>query len=206
MSADNQCSRRLLNLAKTADKVGSSTATIRRWSQNPVTGFPEPVNIHNKLFWFEDEVLAWIEFAPAGERKASGASRQCQAHLRSHYLIGGRMKCATQKSLARSLLGGREPSRKALGNVERSSSKPSKTERQAQLSPEQQKLLAKWQAAKDRCEVNRQLTDWIIDFTARRKRAEVAFLYHDCSVDHRDLQAEWERFKLCMRLARERRP
>ena len=91
-------------------------------------------------------------------------------------------------------------------NVERSSSKPSKTERQAQLSPEQQKLLANWQAAKERCEVNRQLTDWIIDFTARRKRAEVAFLYHDCSVDHRDLQAEWERFKLCIRLARERRP
>ena len=70
----------------------------------------------------------------------------------------------------------------------------------------QQKLLANWQAAKERCEVNRQLTDWIIDFTARRKRAEVAFLYHDCSVDHRDLQAEWERFKLCIRLARERRP
>ena len=90
--------------------------------------------------------------------------------------------------------------------LERSSSKPSKTERQAQLSPEQQKLLANWQAAKDRCEINRQLTDWIIDFTARRKRAEVAFLYHDCSVDHRDLQAEWERFKLCIRLARERRP
>ena len=80
--------------------------------------------------------------------------------------------------------------------LERRSSKPSKTERQAQLSPEQQKLLANWQAAKDRCEVNRQLTDWIIDFTARRKRAEVAFLYHDCSVDHRALQAEWERFKL----------
>ena len=64
------------------------------------------------------------------------------------------------------------------------------TERQAQLSPEQQKLLADWQAAKDRCEINRQLTDWIIDFTARRKRAEIAFLYHDCSVDHRDLQTE----------------
>jgi hypothetical protein len=89
--------------------------------------------------------------------------------------------------------------------LDRGSSKPSKTERQAQLSPGQQKLLANWQEAKDRCEVNQQLTDWIIDFTARRKRA-VAFLYHDCSVDHRDLQAEWERFKLCIRLARERRP
>ena len=74
------------------------------------------------------------------------------------------------------------------------------------LTPEYRKLLANWQAAKERCEVNRQLTDWIIDFTARRKRAEVAFLYHDCSVDHRDLQAEWERFKLCIRLAKERRP
>jgi glycerol-3-phosphate dehydrogenase len=63
------------------------------------------------------------------------------------------------------------------------------------LTPEHRKLLANWQAAKDRCEINRQLTDWII-----------AFLYHDCSVDHRALQAEWERFKLCFRLARERRP
>ena len=90
--------------------------------------------------------------------------------------------------------------------LERSGSTASKTERQAQLSPEQRKLLADWQAAKDRCEINRQLTDWIIDFTARRKRAEIAFLYHDCSVDHRDHQAEWERFKLCIRLARERRP
>jgi len=90
--------------------------------------------------------------------------------------------------------------------LERSSSKPSKTERQAQLSPEQQQLLGEWEAAKDPCEVNRQLTDWIIDFTARRKRAEIAFVYHDCSVDHRYLQAEWERFKLYIRLARERRP
>ena len=90
--------------------------------------------------------------------------------------------------------------------LERSSSKASKTERQAQLSPEQQKLFADWQAAKERCEINRVLTDWIIYFTARLKRAEIAFLYHDCSVDHRDLQAEWERFKLCIRLARERRP
>ena len=65
--------------------------------------------------------------------------------------------------------------------LERSGSTASKTEQQAQLSPEQRKLLADWQAAKDRCEINRQLTDWIIDFTARHKRAEIAFLYHDCS-------------------------
>ena len=83
MSADNQCSRRLLNLAKTADKVGSSTATIRRWSQNPITGFPEPVNIHNKLFWFEDEVLAWIESRPRVSEKPpvlqGNAKRICEA-------------------------------------------------------------------------------------------------------------------------------
>ena len=89
--------------------------------------------------------------------------------------------------------------------LERSGSTASKTERQAQLYPEQRKLLADWQAAKERCEINQQLIDWIIDFTARRKRAEIAFLYHDCSVDHRGHQAEWERFKLCFRLARERR-
>ena len=44
-------------------------------------------------------------------------------------------------------------------------------QRQTQLSLVQQKLLANRQAAKDRYEINRQLTDWIIDFTARRKNA-----------------------------------
>jgi predicted DNA-binding transcriptional regulator AlpA len=83
MSADNQCSRRLLNLAKTADLVGSSPPTVRRWSQNPVTGFPEPVNIHNKLFWFEDEVSAWIESRPRVKEKPpvlqGNAKRICEA-------------------------------------------------------------------------------------------------------------------------------
>ena len=49
-------------------------------------------------------------------------------------------------------------------------------QRQAQLSPGQQKLLANRQAAKARREINRQLTDWIIDFTARRKRREASEL------------------------------
>ena len=82
----------------------------------------------------------------------------------------------------------------------------SERQQASSLTPEHRKLLVNWQAETDGCEINRQLTDWIIDFTARRKRAEIAFLYHDCSVDYRDLQAEWERFKLCIRLARERRP
>ena len=51
-----------------------------------------------------------------------------------------------------------------------------RAQRQAQLSPGQQKLLANWQAAKARREINRQLTDWIIDFTARRKRREASEL------------------------------
>ncbi|MGB6440598.1 MAG: hypothetical protein WBE89_15035 [Methyloceanibacter sp.] len=51
-----------------------------------------------------------------------------------------------------------------------------RAQRQAQLSPGQQKLLANRQAAKARREINRQLTDWIIDFTARRKRREASEL------------------------------
>jgi predicted DNA-binding transcriptional regulator AlpA len=62
-------SRRLLNLANTAKLVDSSPATTRRWSQNPATRFPEPVNIHNKLFWFQDGVLAWIESQPRVSKK-----------------------------------------------------------------------------------------------------------------------------------------
>jgi predicted DNA-binding transcriptional regulator AlpA len=71
MAETNPSGRRLLNLAKTADKVGSSTASVRRWSQDPATGFAEPVNIHNKLFWFEDEVDAWMESQPRVSKKPS---------------------------------------------------------------------------------------------------------------------------------------
>ena len=71
---------------------------------------------------------------------------------------------------------------------------------------EQEKLLAKWQAAKDRCEVNAQLAAWIIDLTARLKRAEINFVYRDCSVRHDDFAIEIERLRLCIQLARNCRP
>ena len=63
--------RRLLSHANTAKLVDSSQASVRRWSLNPETKFPEPVNVHNKLFWFADEVEAWIEARPRVSKKPS---------------------------------------------------------------------------------------------------------------------------------------
>jgi predicted DNA-binding transcriptional regulator AlpA len=56
--------RKLRNKAHTADLFDSSEATVDRWRENPAVGFPEPVNIHNKLFWYEDELLAWMQSRP----------------------------------------------------------------------------------------------------------------------------------------------
>jgi predicted DNA-binding transcriptional regulator AlpA len=72
--------RRLLNLTNTAIATDSHPASVRRWSKNAATGFPEPVNIHNKLFWYADEVEKWIASRPRVEPAPNRASRQEEAH------------------------------------------------------------------------------------------------------------------------------
>jgi predicted DNA-binding transcriptional regulator AlpA len=61
--------RKLSSKANTADLCNSSPQTIDRWRKDPKIGFPEPVNINNKLFWFLDEVLEWIENRPRVSQK-----------------------------------------------------------------------------------------------------------------------------------------
>src|SRR6476646_1296313 len=69
------------------------------------------------------------------------------------------------------------------------------------LTPEHTKLLANWQAAKDRCEINRQLGEWIIDLRSRIADREHVFMLRDCSVDPGDLVLEIERLRLAIMLA-----
>ena len=71
---------------------------------------------------------------------------------------------------------------------------------------EQQALLGKLDRARDRVDANRTIIGWIIDLTARLKRAQIDFLYRDCHADHHDLKAEVERLRLCIRLAKDGRP
>jgi hypothetical protein len=71
-------------------------------------------------------------------------------------------------------------------------------QRQAQLSPMQQKLLANWQAAKERCEVNRQLGEWLIDLRSRIADNERHFTLVDCSLTPDDLVREVERIRLAL--------
>ena len=67
-------------------------------------------------------------------------------------------------------------------------------------------LLADLDAARRRCEVNQQIADWAIELQGRLRRAEASLLHDDCRRHHRALATEVERLRLCIRLARERKP
>jgi hypothetical protein len=71
---------------------------------------------------------------------------------------------------------------------------------------EQQNLLAQLNAARERCEVNRQIAEWCIELQARLWRAEAHLLHDDCRRHHADLAPEVERFKLCVQLAKKAKP
>jgi hypothetical protein len=70
-------------------------------------------------------------------------------------------------------------------------------------SPKQ--LLADLDAARERCAANLQIMDWIVELRAKVWRAEEDLLHHDCGTTLRDLQTEWERFKLTVSLAKKAR-
>jgi predicted DNA-binding transcriptional regulator AlpA len=63
--------RKLISKATTAATVDSSEATVDRWRKDPAMDFPVPVNINNKLFWYQDEVAEWIERRPRITEKPS---------------------------------------------------------------------------------------------------------------------------------------
>ena len=69
------------------------------------------------------------------------------------------------------------------------------------LPAETQSLLRAYAAARERCEVNRQLAEWIIDLQARLGQALDDFENHDCRLSRPGLEAEVERLRLCIMLA-----
>jgi hypothetical protein len=72
----------------------------------------------------------------------------------------------------------------------------------AHLRPETQDLLRAYSTARERCEVNRQIAEWIIDLQARLERAQTPFWQTDYSVESPDeLKAEVERLRLYIMLA-----
>jgi hypothetical protein len=70
---------------------------------------------------------------------------------------------------------------------------------------QQEQLLAEFGDAGDRCDANAQIAEWIIDYTARLKRRQIEFLYADCRVGACDLQAEFERLVLAIKLLKKLR-
>lgn len=72
----------------------------------------------------------------------------------------------------------------------------------------QQDVVAELDRARRRIDVDRQLAEWCIDLTARLKCAQGAVMdYHEGTATVRDLQTEFERFKLAVWLAKKaRRP
>jgi hypothetical protein len=58
---DDTITHRLISLAKAAIKIDKSTASLRRWSRKPNLGFPEAVIVNNRIFFWEDELDAWLE-------------------------------------------------------------------------------------------------------------------------------------------------
>ena len=59
--------------------------------------------------------------------------------------------------------------------------------------------------AYDRVQVNAKLAAWLTDLSARIEKQKIALAYGDLSCDPRDLQREFEQFKLAVALHKERR-
>jgi predicted DNA-binding transcriptional regulator AlpA len=66
-----QSTRKLLNINTVSEMIGVSPATTRRYVDRPELGFPEPRTVMNRLYFFEDEVQAWMSARPKqGEYRA----------------------------------------------------------------------------------------------------------------------------------------
>jgi predicted DNA-binding transcriptional regulator AlpA len=77
-----QSTRKLLNINTVSEMIGVSPATTRRYVDRPELGFPEPRTVMNRLYFFEDEVQAWMsarpkqgETAPSSRRRLKGSAR-----------------------------------------------------------------------------------------------------------------------------------
>jgi hypothetical protein len=63
-------------------------------------------------------------------------------------------------------------------------------------------LLDDLAAARERCEVNAQLAQWVFELQGRVWHAEAHLLHDDCRRHHATLATEVERLKLCIALAK----
>jgi prophage regulatory protein len=62
---DMPTTRKLLNSRDVVRLTGLSRVTIWRLSRNPAHDFPESIQItENRVGWFEDEIVAWLESRP----------------------------------------------------------------------------------------------------------------------------------------------
>jgi predicted DNA-binding transcriptional regulator AlpA len=56
--------RALVPLRATATRVGESVSSIRRKAKDPASGFPTPLNVNNRLFFYSDELDQYVESRP----------------------------------------------------------------------------------------------------------------------------------------------
>lgn len=57
--------RRLMGVVDLRELFGGVTEmTISRWLKDDRLDFPKPIRIATRRYWFEAEVLAWIEARP----------------------------------------------------------------------------------------------------------------------------------------------
>ena len=59
-----ESTRKLLKINTVSEMIGVSPATTRRYVDRPELGFPEPRTVMNRLYFFEDEVQAWMSARP----------------------------------------------------------------------------------------------------------------------------------------------
>src|SRR5262249_23100244 len=72
------------------------------------------------------------------------------------------------------------------------------------LTDSEKRLLNQYYRAKERCEINLQLGEWIIDLQARLQRAEAFYTFTDYAQESpEELKAEVERLRLAIRLAKQ---
>jgi hypothetical protein len=56
-------------LRTTAEAVDRCPPQVRRWMKIPELKFPEAIVIENKFYFYEDEILAWIETRRASKQR-----------------------------------------------------------------------------------------------------------------------------------------
>lgn len=66
--------RRLVTLPEASSICRASRSSLRRWIDNPESGFPQPLRYPGQhgFLWWEDEIIAWLEARPRHKPRGSG--------------------------------------------------------------------------------------------------------------------------------------